>query len=87
MIDIERETRAELSAHWTMAHCQAEMGGHSSPSKTSMSASSSICSRRESATGRTAGPKPSTSFGVFTSGTWIGGSDSKQSSPPSTLRS
>jgi tetratricopeptide (TPR) repeat protein len=26
MIDIERETRAELSAHWTMAYCQAEMG-------------------------------------------------------------
>lgn len=26
MIDIEREVRAELSAHWTMAYCQAEMG-------------------------------------------------------------
>jgi tetratricopeptide (TPR) repeat protein len=26
MIDIEREVRAELSAHWTMAYCQAELG-------------------------------------------------------------
>jgi tetratricopeptide (TPR) repeat protein len=26
MIDMEREVRAELSAHWTMAYCQAEMG-------------------------------------------------------------